>query len=63
MKSAMGAYGLSASRSAVVPLGYPLHVEVGYGAVGIPVGVTRWPKMVSPYVPDHPVGGRVRDMQ
>ena len=30
-------------KSATAPVGYPLHVEVGYDAVGIPVGVTRWP--------------------
>ena len=35
-------------RSATVPVGYPLYVEVGYGAVWIPVGVTRWSKMVPP---------------
>ena len=53
MGSAIGAYDLSTPRSATVPFGYPLHVEVGYGAAGIPVGVTRWPKMVSPYEIGH----------
>ena len=47
MKSAMGAYSLSASGSAMVPLGYLLHVEVGHGAVAIPVGVAMWPEMLT----------------
>ena len=36
-----------------MPVGYPLYVEVGYGAVGIPVGAARLPMVVSPYKTSH----------